>query len=143
MRAAAKTAVYHSCPSVVLCISSTDWCITVLEWNLLSAAHRINNINSSNKCAAALRLISSLVVSRHNCCLIRCARGLETSTRLTGCMVCGLRWDRTLTLYQSPHVDIPRCEHASGKRFLIEDAREELDEVGVFLRGCYSQWPHH
>lgn len=38
----------------------------------------------------------------------------------------------TLTLFQSPHVNIPRCEHASGKRFLIEDAREELDEPGEF-----------
>lgn len=37
----------------------------------------------------------------------------------------------TLTLYQAPHVDIPRCEHASGKRFLIEDALEELS-VGEF-----------
>lgn len=38
----------------------------------------------------------------------------------------------TLTLLKSPHVGIPRCEHASGKRFLIEDAREELDPRGEF-----------
>jgi hypothetical protein len=40
--------------------------------------------------------------------------------------------NRTLTLLKSPHVDIPRCEHASGKRYLIEDAREELDASGEF-----------
>ncbi len=39
---------------------------------------------------------------------------------------------RVLTLLQSPHVDIPRCEHASGKRFSIEDAFEELDQPGEF-----------
>jgi hypothetical protein len=38
----------------------------------------------------------------------------------------------TLTLLKAPHVDIPRCEHASGKRFYIEDALEELDEPGEF-----------
>jgi len=38
----------------------------------------------------------------------------------------------TLTLLRSPHVDIPRCEHASGRRFYVEDAREELDEPGEF-----------
>ena len=38
----------------------------------------------------------------------------------------------TLTLFKSPHLNIPRCEHASGKRFLIEDAKEELDEPGEF-----------
>ncbi|EDQ90484.1 uncharacterized protein MONBRDRAFT_7138 [Monosiga brevicollis MX1] len=35
----------------------------------------------------------------------------------------------TLTLLQAPHVDIPRCEHASGKRFYVEDAREYLARV--------------
>jgi len=34
----------------------------------------------------------------------------------------------TLTLLRSPHVDIARCEHASGKRFYIENAIEELSE---------------
>jgi hypothetical protein len=48
-----------------------------------------------------------------------------------GVVVVGCRGCRTLTLYQSPHVNIPRCEHASGKRFLIEDAKEELDEAGA------------
>ena len=38
----------------------------------------------------------------------------------------------TLTLYQAPHVDIPRCEHASGKRFYLEDAWEYLDTPGEF-----------
>ena len=38
----------------------------------------------------------------------------------------------TLTLHQSPHVSIERCEHASGKRFYIEDAIEYLDEPGEF-----------
>ena len=40
--------------------------------------------------------------------------------------------NRTLRLYKSPHLNIPRCEHASGKRFLIEDAKEELDQPGEF-----------
>ena len=31
--------------------------------------------------------------------------------------------NKTLTLFKSPHLNIPRCEHASGKRFLIEDAK--------------------
>ena len=38
----------------------------------------------------------------------------------------------TLTLLKSPHLNIPRCEHASGKRYLIEDALEELDQPGEF-----------
>eukprot|EP00045_Choanoeca_perplexa_P005064 m.43187 g.43187 ORF g.43187 m.43187 type:complete len:668 (+) comp12910_c0_seq1:2-2005(+) len=37
-----------------------------------------------------------------------------------------------LTLLKAPHVDIPRCEHASGKRYYIEDALEELDQPGEF-----------
>ena len=39
--------------------------------------------------------------------------------------------NQTLTLLKSPHVDIPRCEHASGKRFLIENSLEDLS-VGEF-----------
>ena len=34
--------------------------------------------------------------------------------------------NRTLTLFQAPHVDIPRCEAHSGKRFYISNARELL-----------------
>lgn len=53
----------------------------------------------------------------------------------------------TLTLLQAPHVDIPRCEHASGKRFYIEDAVEYLSE-GEFYRDSaaetitYIPYPH-
>lgn len=31
-----------------------------------------------------------------------------------------------------PHVDIPHCEHASGKRFFVENARELLLQPGQF-----------
>jgi hypothetical protein len=40
--------------------------------------------------------------------------------------------NRTLTLLQAPHVDIPRCEHASGKRFYLQNARELLTKPGQF-----------
>ena len=40
--------------------------------------------------------------------------------------------NRTLTLYNSPHVDIARCDHASGKRFYLENAPELLTTPGQF-----------
>jgi hypothetical protein len=40
--------------------------------------------------------------------------------------------NNTLTLLQAPHVDIPRCEHASGKRFYLQNARELLTQHGQF-----------
>jgi hypothetical protein len=40
--------------------------------------------------------------------------------------------NRTLTLLQAPHVNISRCEHASGKRYFMANAMELLDEAGEF-----------
>ena len=42
--------------------------------------------------------------------------------------------NRTLSLVSPPvpHVDIPHCEHASGKRFVVENARELLRQPGQF-----------
>lgn len=40
--------------------------------------------------------------------------------------------NHTLTLYQAPHVNIPRCEHASGRRFFMANALELLDSPGEF-----------
>ena len=44
--------------------------------------------------------------------------------------------NNTLTLLLAPHVDIPRCEHASGKRFYIKDAIEYLTPGEFYVDGA-------
>ena len=47
--------------------------------------------------------------------------------------------NRSLTLRLRPHGNIPRCESHSGKRYYIENAREELDRPGEFYYDRHSR----